>query len=79
MATVLLEYINILIRTHSSVSAAKKTKQDTWHTSVLFTGTIELPNSTFHIYKILSQFLTNLYIFCCTYTLLHISKFKEIA
>ena len=35
------------IKTHSSVSAAKKTKEDAWHTSVLFTGTIKLPNSAF--------------------------------
>ena len=29
--------------------------------------------------KLLSQFLPNLYIFCLTYTLLHISNLKEIA
>ena len=29
------------IKTHSSVSAAKKTKEDVQHTSVLFTGTIK--------------------------------------
>ena len=39
------------IKTHSSVSAAKKTKKDVWHTSVLFTGTEKLLNSAFHISK----------------------------
>ena len=38
------------IKTHSSVSVAKKTK-DMWHTSVLFTGTVKLPNSAFCISK----------------------------
>ena len=33
------------IKTHSSVSAAKKPKEDARHTSVLFTGTVKLPNS----------------------------------
>ena len=37
------------IKTHSSVSAAKKTKEDMWHTCVLFTGIIKLPNSAFCI------------------------------
>ena len=39
------------IKTHSSVSAAKKTKEDARHTSVLFTGTVKLPNSAFCISK----------------------------
>ena len=38
------------IKIHSSVSAAKKTK-DARHTSVLFTGTVKLPNSAFCISK----------------------------
>ena len=40
-----------MIKTHSSVSAAKKTKEDVWHTSVLFTGAVKLPNSAFCISK----------------------------
>ena len=39
------------IKTHSSVSAAKITKEDVQHTSVLFTGTIKLLNSAFCISK----------------------------
>ena len=39
------------IKTHSSVSAAKKPKEDARHTSVLFTGTVKLPNSAFYISK----------------------------
>ena len=35
---------------HGCVSVAKKTK-DAWHTSVLFTGTLNLPNSAFYISK----------------------------
>ena len=42
-------FIAIIIKTHSSVSTDKKTK-DVWHTSVLFTGTVKLPNSAFCIY-----------------------------
>ena len=45
------EYDWSVIKTHSSVSAAKKTKKDVQHTSVLFTGTIKLPNSAFCISK----------------------------
>ena len=37
------------IKTHSSVSAAKKAKEDARHTCVLFTGIIKLPNSAFYI------------------------------
>ena len=40
------------IKTHSRVSAAKKTKTDAQHTSVLFTGTAKLPNLAFCISKI---------------------------
>ena len=39
------------IKTHSSVSVAKKTKEDVRHTSVLFTGTVKLPTSAFCISK----------------------------
>ena len=38
-------------KTHSSVSTAKKTKEDMRHTNVLFTGTVKLPNSAFCISK----------------------------
>ena len=41
----------VTIKTHSSVSAAKKTKEDARHTSVLFTGNVKLPNSAFCISK----------------------------
>ena len=37
------------IKTHSSVSAAKKTKKDAQHTSVLFTGAVKLSNLAFCI------------------------------
>ena len=65
------------IKTHSSVSAAKKTKEDERHTSVLFTGTIKLPNSAFHISKttkpISTKFIYFLpYIYTC-----HISKLLQ--
>ena len=46
------------IKTHSSVSVAKKTKEDAWYTSVLFTGTVKLPNSAFRISKIAKQICT---------------------
>ena len=59
------------IKTQSSVSAAKTTK-DTQHTSVLFTGTVKLPNSAFCISKTTKPISTNLYIFCLTCTILHI-------
>ena len=39
------------IKTHSSVSAAKKPEEEASHTSVLFTGTVKLPNSAFCISK----------------------------
>ena len=32
-------------------AVAKKTKEDVWHTSVLFTGTVKSPNSAFCISK----------------------------
>ena len=44
---------NFVLSRHTvaSVSAAKKTKEDARHTSVLFTGTVKLPNSAFCISK----------------------------
>ena len=39
------------IKTHSSVSAAKKTRKDLQHTSVIFTGIVKLLNSAFCISK----------------------------
>ena len=39
------------IKTHSSVSAAKKPNEDARHTSVLFTGNVKLPNSAICISK----------------------------
>ena len=40
-----------IIKTHSSLSVAKKTNEDMQHTSVLFTGIVKLLNSAFHISK----------------------------
>ena len=71
--------IAILIKTHSSVSVAKKTKEDARHTSVLFTGTIKCQIEPSVSPKLLHRFLPNLHIFCLTYSQLHISKLKEIA
>ena len=72
---------NYFIKTHSSVSAAKKTKEDARHTSVLFTGTVKLPNSAFCISKTtlpistkFTYFLPYIYI----HMLLHISNLKDI-
>ena len=39
------------IKTHSSVSVAKKTKEYAWYTSMLFTGFTKLPNSAHCISK----------------------------
>ena len=68
-----------VIKTHSSVSAVKKTKK-TCGTQVCY---LPVPQS-FQIQpsvspKLLSPFLPNLCIFCLTYTLFHISNLKEIA
>ena len=53
-----------LIKTHSSVSAPKKTKEDALHTSVLFTGSKKLPNSTLCISKTTKPISTKfIYIF----------------
>ena len=47
------QFYNFLVSLsrHTVVSAAKKTKKDAWHTSVLFTGTVNLPNPAFCILK----------------------------
>ena len=68
-------YTNYVSRHTVVCQQAKKTKKDVRHTSVLFTGQIQPSVSP----KLLSRFLPNLYIFCFTYTLLHISKLKEIS
>ena len=66
------------IKTHSSVSAAKKTKKmrGTQVCYLLVPQSCQIQSSVSP--KLLSRFLPNLYIFCLTYTLLHISKLKEI-
>ena len=61
------------------MSAAKKTKEDVRHTSVLFIGTVKLPNSAFCISKTTKPISTKFIYFCLTYTQLHKSKLKEIA
>ena len=53
----------IIIKTHNSVSAAKKTKEDVRHTSVLFTGTVKLPNSALCISKTTKPISTKLIYF----------------
>ena len=61
------------------MSAAKKTKEDVWHTSVLFTGTIKLPNSAFHISKTTKLISTKfVYIFALYTHYFTLSKLKEI-
>ena len=64
--------INKIIKTHSSVSAAKKPKEDARHTSVLFTGTVKLPNSAFCISKTAKPISTKFtYFLPYIYTTLH--------
>ena len=60
--------LTIIIETHSSVSVAKKTK-DVQHTSVLFTGTINLPNSAFCISKTAKPISTKLIYIPYIYTI----------
>ena len=63
---------NYLIKTHSSVSAAKKPKEDARHTSVLFTGTVKLLNSAFCISKTTKPISTKFtYFLPYIYTTLH--------
>ena len=61
-----------VIKTHSSASAAKK-KEDMRHTSLLFTGTIKLPNSGFCISKTTKLISTKfIYFLPYIYTTSHI-------
>ena len=56
-----------------SVSVANKTKEDTQHTSVLFTGTVKLSKSAFHISKTTKPISTKfIYFMSYIYTTLHI-------
>ena len=63
------------IKTNSSVSAAKKTKEeDMRHTTVLFTGTVKLPNSAFYISKTTKLISTKFtYVLRYIYTTSHIT------
>ena len=66
-------HVSCFIKTHSSVSAAKKPKEDARHTSVLFTGTVKLPNSAFCISKTTKPISTKFtYFMPYIYTTLHI-------
>ena len=64
------------IKTHSSVSVAKKTEKDVRHTSVLFTGTTKLPNLAFCISETTKPISTKfMYFLPYIYTTSHI-KFE---
>ena len=65
----------IIIKTHSSVSAAKKTKEDMWHTSVLFTDTAKLPNSAFCISQTTNPISIRIYILSALH--IHYFTFKN--
>ena len=70
------------IKTHSSVSVAKKPKKDARHTSVLFTGTVKLPNSAFCISKttkpISAKFTYFLpYIYTTLHTKIEVNSFSS--
>ena len=66
--------INICIKTHGRVSAAKEVM---WHTSVLFTGTAKSPFSTPHISITTGPISIKLtYFMPSIYTTLH-TKFEE--
>ena len=55
------------------MSAAKKTKEDVRHTSVLFAGTVKLPNSAFCISKVTKLISTKFaYFLPYIYTTSHI-------
>ena len=61
------------IKTHSSVSAAKKTTGDVQHTSVSFTGTVKFSNSALRISKTTEPISTKvIYFLPYIYTTLHI-------
>ena len=70
--------LHYIIKTHSSVSAAKKTKKmcGTQVCYLLVLQSYQIQPSVSP--KLLSWFLPNLYILCLTYTLLHILNLKEI-
>ena len=57
---------------------AKKTKEDMRYTSMLFTGTVKLPNSAFYISKTTKPICTK-FIYFLPYIQLYISELKEIA
>ena len=66
-------FIQASIKTSSSVSAAKKTKEDARHTSVLFIGTVKLPNSAIFISKTTVPISTKfMYFLPHIYTISHI-------
>ena len=61
------------ITTYSRVSATKKAKEDVQHASVLFTGTVKLPNSAIHISKTTKPISTKfIYFLPYIYTTSHI-------
>ena len=61
------------IKTHDHVSVATKMKNDARDTSVLFTGTINLQNSAFHISKVTKLISTKfIYFLPYIYTTSHI-------
>ena len=63
--------------TVASVPADKKTKEDMQHTSVLFTGTIKLPNSAFCISKTTESISTK-FIYFLPYTYSYITSHIKI-
>ena len=71
--------LSIVIKTHSSMSAAKKQKK-THGTQVCYLLVLQCCQIQPSVSpKLLSRFLPNLYILCLTHTQLHISNLKEIA
>ena len=63
-------------RTWPSATCTPGLTKDAWLASVLFTSTVK---SAFCIFKTTKSISTQFIYFCLTYTLLHISKLKEIA
>ena len=59
LITLKIKLFYLTIETHSNMLAAKKTKEDVQHKSVLFTGTTKLPNSAFCISKTTKPISTN--------------------
>ena len=77
--TVTKKVKQLLLITRVSHEHYKKPKEDMRHTSVLFTGTINLPNSAFCISKTTKLSLLIYFLhYVHNYTLLHISKLKKI-